>query len=75
GSSNDAACQANLVFLGTTNSNKELIIINISNPDNIKEYASMDLPQISTGAVFVDNKIFMSVRSNEALRIITSTPY
>ena len=35
----------------------------------------MDLPQISTGAVFVDNKIFMSVRSNEALRIITSTPY
>ena len=75
GSSNDAACQANLVFLGTTNSNKELIIINLSNPDDIKEYASMDLPQISTGAVFVDNKIFMSVRSNEALRIITSAPY
>lgn len=74
GSSNDAICQAGLVFLGTNNSNKELIIINLSNPDDIKEYGSMDLPQISTGAVFADNKIFMSVRSNEALRIITSAP-
>jgi hypothetical protein len=71
----DIVCvENNLAFLATSNSNKEFIIVNIANPDNIVEYASLNFPQMGTGIDFADNKVFMSVRSNDALRIITSGP-
>ncbi len=75
GDVNDIVCaEGNLAFLATTNSNKEFSIVNIGNPDNIIEYASLNFPQSGSGIDFADNKVFMSVRSNDALRIITSGP-
>ncbi len=70
---NDIVCAVgDLAFLATENSTKEFLVVNIANPDNISEYASLNYPQVGTGIDFADNKVFMSVRSNDALRIITS---
>ncbi|MDP3901796.1 MAG: hypothetical protein Q8Q37_02385 [bacterium] len=75
GSSNDLACVAdNFAFLATTNSTKEFMIVDISDPDNIQEAASFNFPQVGTGMDFADNKVFMAVRSNDALRIIGAGP-
>ncbi|MDP2695866.1 MAG: hypothetical protein Q8O87_01280 [bacterium] len=75
GASNDVACVAdNLAFLATNNSTKEFLIVDISNPDDIKEVASFNFPQIGTGMDFAENKVFLSVRSNDALRIIGPGP-
>jgi hypothetical protein len=73
GDINDITCVADdLAFLATSNENKEFLIVNVSNPDNISEYASLNYPQLGTGIDFANNKVFMSVRSNDSLRIITS---
>ncbi|TAK04690.1 hypothetical protein EPO33_01705 [Patescibacteria group bacterium] len=75
GNVNDILCVVNnLIFAGTTNSNKEFQILNISDLLNITEYASLNFPQMATGVDFADNNIYVSVRSNDALRILTSTP-
>lgn len=75
GEVNDIVCvESDLAFLATTNSTKEFLVMNVLNPDNITEYASLNFPQMGTGIDFADNKVFMSVRSNDALRIITSGP-
>lgn len=75
GSINDVICVAdNLAFLATSNSGKEFIIVNIANRDNIVEYASLNYPQIGTGIDYAENKVFMSVRSNDSLRIIGPGP-
>jgi hypothetical protein len=75
GDVNDIICvENNLAFLATSNSNKEFLIVDISNPDNIFEKSSLNFPQMGTGIDFADNKVFMSVRSNDSLRIITSGP-
>ncbi|MEK7641064.1 MAG: hypothetical protein AAB389_03655 [Patescibacteria group bacterium] len=73
GDVNDIVCAVgDLAFLATSYSTKEFIIVNIANPDNIVEYASLNYPQQGTGIDFAENMVFMSVRSNDALRIITS---
>ncbi len=75
GDPNDIVCvEGELAFLATTNSNKEFLILNITDPDNITEYAYLNFPQSGSGIDFVDNKVFMSVRSNDSLRIITAGP-
>jgi type II secretory pathway pseudopilin PulG len=75
GSSNDVACVAdNLAFLATNNSTKEFMIVDISNPDDIKEVAFFNFPQVGTGMDFAQNMVFLSVRSNDALRIIGPGP-
>ncbi len=61
-----------LAFLGTSDSNKELQIWNISNPANIEFWSSFNFPQVATGIDYEDNLVYVSVRSNDALRIITS---
>lgn len=73
GAVNDVVCViGDLAFLATTNSGKEFTIVNVANPNNIVEYASLNYPQSATGIDFDNNHAFMSVRSNDALRIITS---
>lgn len=75
GDVNDIVCVlGDMAFLATDNSSKEFLIINAANPDNLVEYGSLNYPQIATGIDFADNKVFMSARSNSALRIITSSP-
>ncbi len=73
GAINDIVCAAgDLAFLATTNSGKEFLIVNVASPDNIYEYASLNYPQVGTGIDYYNNTVYMSVRSNDALRIITS---
>lgn len=74
GAVNDIICVAdNLAFLATSNSGKEFMVVDVNDPANITERASLNFPQVGTGIDFADNKVFMSVRSNDSLRIITST--
>jgi len=75
GDVNDITCVAgNLLFLATSNSGKEFIIVDGSDPDNLVEYASLNFPQIGTGIEYVQNTVYMSVRSNDSLRIIGPGP-
>jgi len=61
-----------LAFLATSDANKELQIWNISDPANITLWSSFNFPQVATGIDYEDNLVYVSVRSNDALRIITS---
>lgn len=71
----DMVCTNNdLLFLGTDNSNKEFLILDISDLSGITEYASLNFPQVLSGIDFAANMVFAAVRSNDALRIITSSP-
>lgn len=72
GSVNDIAVVGNFAFLATSNANKEFICLNISDPANIQQISSFNFPQQATGIDYENNLIFVSVRSNDALRIITS---
>ena len=73
GTVNDIFSVGNLSFLATSSPNKELQIIDIADPDNLALISYFDFPQEATGIDYVNNLIFVSVRSNNALRIITST--
>lgn len=64
----------NFVFLATGDSNKEFQVFDASNPANITLWSSFNFPQIATGIDFEDNTVYISIRSNDAFRIITSTP-
>jgi len=61
-----------LVFLATANSNKEFQVINIANPASPTLHAFFNFPQVATGIDYENNIVYVSVRSNDALRIITS---
>ena len=75
GTVQDALCVIdNFIFTGTDNSTKEFLSLDISNLATLLEYAYLNFPQSATGVAFANNMIFLSVRSNDALRIITSTP-
>ena len=37
-------------------------------------HSSFNFPQVATGVDYEDNLVYVSVRSNDALRIITSSP-
>lgn len=71
---NGIAVRDNLAFLGTSDSNKEFQIWNVSNPGSIGLWSSFNFPQVATGVDYEDNFVYVSVRSNDALRIITSSP-
>lgn len=64
----------NLLYTGTNYSTKEFQILNIANLGAMTEFSSLNFPQVATGVDFANNMIFVSVRSNDALRIITSSP-
>lgn len=71
----DMSCIADaLLFVGTDNSNNEFMILDISNLEAIQTYASLNFPQVINGVDFANNMVFVSVRSNDSLRIITSSP-
>lgn len=69
---NDLKVRDNLAFLATSDPNKEFQIWDISNPSNITMYSSFNFPQVATGIDYENNIIYVSVRSNDGLRIITS---
>jgi Tfp pilus assembly protein PilV len=71
----DIACLTNgVLFTGTNNSTKEFDAFNISNLNSISEYSSLNFPQVATGVDFANGKVYIAVRSNDALRIIGPGP-
>lgn len=74
GAVNDMYIAGNLAFLATSNSNSELQIVNISNVASPTLVSSLNFPQVATGIDYQNNMVFVSVRSNDGLRIITSAP-
>jgi len=71
---NDLYIRDNLAFLATSDSNNEFQVWNISDPTNIVFWSSFNFSQVATGIDYEDNLVYVSVRSNDALRIITSSP-
>lgn len=71
---NDLYARDNLIFLGTNDANKEFQVWDISNPASIAFWSSFNFPQIASGVDYEDNLVYVAVRSNDALRIITSSP-
>ncbi len=72
GSVNDLYIRDYLAFLATANSTAEFQAINITNKANPTLHSSYNFPQLGTGITYRDNVVYTSVRSNDALRIITS---
>lgn len=70
----DVISSDNLTMVGTDNSNKEMQIIDVTSTETINEIASMNLSQVATGLICKDNFLYASIRSNDAVQIITSTP-
>lgn len=61
-----------LAFINSSNANEEFQVWNISNPANITKISSFNFPQVANGIDYEDNLVYVAVRSNDALRIITS---
>lgn len=62
----------NLALIGTSDPNKEFQVWNVADPANIVFWSSLNFPQVGTGVDYEGNFVYLSVRSNDALRIITS---
>lgn len=71
---NDSVVRDDLAFLATSDSNKEFQIWNVTNSASPEFWSSFNFPQVATGIDFEDNLVYVAVRSNDALRIITSSP-
>lgn len=69
---NDIVARDDLAFIASSNSNREFQVINISDPNNPSLWSYFNFPQVATGIDYEDNLVYVSVRSNDALRIITS---
>ncbi len=69
---NDLVVRDNLGFLATSNSNQEFQAWDLSNPTSPSQWSFFNFPQNGTGIDYENNLVYMSVRSNDALRIITS---
>lgn len=72
GQVNDIYIRDYLAFLATANSTAEFQAINITGKANPTLHSSYNFPQLGTGITYRNNVVYMSVRSNDALRIITS---
>ncbi|MDP3975174.1 MAG: hypothetical protein Q8P88_02740 [Candidatus Jorgensenbacteria bacterium] len=71
---NDIYVRAPLAFIGTSNPNSEFQVWNIASSSAPVLWSSYNFPQVATGVDYENNLVYVSVRSNDALRIITSSP-
>jgi Tfp pilus assembly protein PilV len=62
----------NLMFLASSYSSEEFQIYNATNPANMQYWVGINFPQLAVDMVLENNIIYMAIRSNDALRIITS---
>lgn len=69
---NGIVSRDDLSFLGTSDSNREFQVWNIEDPENIVLWSYFNFPQVVTDLDYEDNIVYAAVRSNDALRIITS---
>lgn len=68
----DIVSAGSLAFLATEDANKEFQIYDISNPASPLLWSFFNFPQRASGIDYEDNIVYVSVKSNDALRIITS---
>ncbi|MEK9180394.1 MAG: hypothetical protein AAB897_03205 [Patescibacteria group bacterium] len=61
-----------LAFITTSAPNEEFQVWNITDPANITKVSGFNFPQVANGIDYEDNLVYVAVRSNDALRIITS---
>lgn len=69
---NDFRVRDSLGFFGASDSNKEFQVWNVGTPSNIVFWSSFNFPQVANAIDYEDNIVYVAVRSNDALRIITS---
>ncbi len=61
-----------LMFIATSYSSQEFRIYNAVNPAKLSYWTGLNFPQVAVDMVLEDNVVYVAVRSNDALRIITS---
>lgn len=61
-----------LIFIGAGDSNKEFQVWNIVSSTAPTFWSSFNYPQVVSDIDYEDNLVFVSVRSNDAVRVITS---
>jgi hypothetical protein len=61
-----------LLFTATDKANLEFQIYDVTDPLNVTYYSGMNFPQVAVDFSLENNTIYTAVRSNDALRIITS---
>lgn len=61
-----------LVFLGANQSNLEFQIFDSTDPTTLTYYGGVNFPQYVNDMAFENNILYVALRSNDALRIITS---
>ncbi len=61
-----------LLFLSTAQSNMEFQLFNATNTQQISFVNGFNFPQVGNDIAFESNMIYIAVRSNDALRILTS---
>lgn len=69
---NGLEVHGNLAFLATSDSNEEFQVWDISNPASPNKISSFNFPQVAEAVDYENNYVYVAVRSNDALRIITS---
>jgi prepilin-type N-terminal cleavage/methylation domain-containing protein len=62
----------NLMFIATSYSSQEFQLFNAVNPANLQYWTGLNFPQMAVDMVLENNVVYVAVRSNDALRIITS---
>ena len=62
----------NLLFLSTAENNLEFQLFNATNTQQMTYITGFNFPQVGNDIAFEDNMIYIAVRSNDALRILTS---
>jgi len=70
----DIAQAGPYAFLGTEDANREFQVWNIASSTNPTLWSSYNFPQVASGIDYEDNLVYVAVRSNDALRIITASP-
>lgn len=74
GNVNDIYVAGNLAFLATGNSNREFQVVNISVPASPSLWSYANFSQVATGVDYENNYVYIALRSNDALRIVTAGP-
>jgi hypothetical protein len=72
GNINDLYIRGDLAFLATSNSNEEFQTVDVRDLSNPQLHSEFNFPQVATEITYLNNVVYVSVRSNDALRIITS---
>ncbi len=71
---NSVTTTATLSFLSTSDPNAEFQVYFVRNPANMTQYGTLNFPNYATGSTYNENHVYMSVRSNDALQIVSSSP-